>query len=215
MGESRAIEFSGPAGRIEGILQGRPDDRALRSAIVCHPHPLGGGTMHTKVVHRAARALEASAHRVLRFNFRGVGRSEGVHDRGRGEQDDVGAALDYVAAIDRNAPVTMVGFSFGSFVGLAAGWDDPRVDALVGIAIPANLYDFSFPLSCPKPKLLIHGTGDMLAPLAALEEIYPSIAPPKTLVRLDGASHLLTERLDEVEEAVLSFGRSLPRPRSS
>jgi hypothetical protein len=171
--------------------------------------------MHTKVVHRVARALERSGHIVLRFNFRGVGRSEGTHDGGRGEKEDARAALDCMSSIAARAPITMAGFSFGSFVGLAVACGDPRVDALAGIALPANLYDFSFLFACSKPKLLVHGTADTLAPLEALEEIYPRIAEPKGLVQLDGASHLMTEHLDQVESAVRSFGMGLPRPESA
>lgn len=209
MGESHRVEFRGPAGRIEGILQGREGAETPRLAVVCHPHPLAGGTMHTKVVHRAARALELSGHRVLRFNFRGVGASEGVHDHGRGEQEDVRAALDFLRALHPQRPVTLGGFSFGSWVGMRVGCASAAVNALVGIAPPANLFDFGFLARCPKPKLFIHGTADTLAPLDTFEEIYPAIDEPKRLVRIEGASHLLTEHLDAVEAAVRAFAESL------
>ncbi len=211
MGESRRVGFRGPAGTIEGILQGRGDDDAPRLAVVCHPHPLGGGTIHTKVVHRAARALELSGHLVLRFNFRGVGASEGVHDHGRGEQEDVRAALDFLLGLQPHRPVTLAGFSFGSWVGLRVGCTSPAVTALVGIAPPANIFDFGFLAHCPKPKLFIHGTADTLVPLDAFEEIYPLIDEPKRLVRIEGASHLLTEDLDALEAEVRAFGESLGR----
>jgi alpha/beta superfamily hydrolase len=210
MGFSRPFTIAGPAGPLEGLIQGRADPPPSRVAVVCHPHPLGGGTLHTKVVHRAARALEASGHRVLRFNFRGVGASAGVHDRGGGEQEDVRAALAAIGALHPGLPATVAGFSFGAWVGLRVGADDPRVTALVGIAPPVNLYDFGFLTTCPKPKLVVHGTADAVAPFEALLDLYPKLAEPKLLVRLEGGSHLLTDHLDPVEAAILDFARGLP-----
>jgi uncharacterized protein len=211
VGHTRAIDLAGPAGTLEAILHGRDDEPWRRVAVVCHPHPLYGGTMHTKVVHRAARVLEETGHRVLRFNFRGVGASRGVHDHGDGEMDDARAALDHVAALHPGLPATMAGFSFGSWVGLRAGCPDPRVDALIAIAPPVNLADFGFILGCAKPKLLIHGTADEIVPLAAVERLYPSIPDPKSFERVEGASHLFTEHLDEVEAAIRRFA-AFPSP---
>jgi alpha/beta superfamily hydrolase len=210
LGYSRSVEFNGPAGRLEGILQGRLEDRPARAAVVCHPHPLAGGTMHTKAVHRTAQALEKAGHLVLRFNFRGAGGSAGSHDRGIGEQEDARAALDWLVARNPTLPVTMAGFSFGSWVGLLVGARDPRVDALVALAAPVSLFDFTFVRPCTKPKLFVHGTADEIAPLSALEAFYPSISDPKSLKRLEGASHLLTRHLDEAEEAIAAFARALP-----
>jgi alpha/beta superfamily hydrolase len=211
MGHSRTIEVKGPAGRIEAILQGSDDDRPSRVAVVCHPHPLYGGTMHTKVVHRAAKALEESGHRVVRFNFRGVGLSEGVHDHGPGERDDASVVLDHVRALHPGLPATMAGFSFGSWVALSVGCADPGVDALIGIAPPVNLADFGFLAACPKPKLFIHGTADTIAPFDQFERFFGSIVEPKILDRIDGASHLLTEHLDQVEAAIRTFIAGLRR----
>lgn len=205
MGQSRSIVFTGPAGRLEGILQGREGTSPEGLAVVCHPLPTGGGTMHTKVVHRVAKALEECGWIVLRFNFRGVGRSEGTFDRGTGELEDARAALDHLAAAHPGRPITMAGFSFGSWVGLRLGATDPRVDSLIALAPPVNLYDFSFLETCAKPKLVVHGEADELVPLRALEEFYPSIAEPKSLVLIEGASHLLTEGLEEVARAVKAF----------
>jgi alpha/beta superfamily hydrolase len=209
MGRSRSVTFQGPAGRIEGILQEIEEGPPARVAIVCHPHPLGGGTMHTKVVHRAARALQLSGHRVLRFNFRGVGASEGTHGQGIGEQDDVRAALDWLDDLRPGLPATLAGFSFGSWVGLKVGAADPRADALIGIAPPANLFDYGFLEGCGKEKLFVHGTADTIAPLAAFERIFAGIAPPKKLVRIEGGSLLLAEHLDQVEAVLAEFARGL------
>lgn len=209
MASSRAIEFRGPAGRIEGILQeaGGPDPR--RAALVCHPHPLGGGTMHTKVVHRTARALAGAGHHVLRFNFRGVGASEGVHDGGPGEREDARAALAHLKTLHPDLPVTLAGFSFGAWVGLSVGCEEESVDATIGIAPPANLFNFAFLMTCPKTKLFIHGTEDTVAPLAAFEPLYKEMPGPKGLVRVAGGTHLLSDHLDQVEAAVRSFARRL------
>ena len=205
MGHSRTIEFTGPAGRIEAILHGSDDEKPSRVAVVCHPHPLYSGTMHTKVVHRTANALAGTGHRVVRFNFRGVGASEGVHDHGPGEKDDALAALDYICSLHPGLPATMAGFSFGSWVSLRVGCADPRVDALIGIAPPVNMADFSFLTGCPKTKLFIHGTADSIAPFEEFEKFFPLVADPKSLARIEGATHLLTEHLDQVDSAIRDF----------
>jgi len=206
---SRAIEIAGPAGRLEAIYQEASVPAARRAAVVCHPHPVYGGTMHTKVVHRAARALAAAGHHVIRFNFRGVGASEGTYDEGRGEREDVRAALAHLRSLHPGLPVTIAGFSFGSWVGLRVACEEGGVDALIGIAPPANLFDFSFLETCRKTKLFIHGTADTIAPLAAFEPIYETIPGPKELVRVAGGSHLLVEHLDEVNRAVGAFAGKL------
>jgi alpha/beta superfamily hydrolase len=211
MGRARPITFEGPVGRVEGILQGDHPEGIERLAVVCHPHPLGGGTMHTKVVHRTARALERAGHCVLRFNFRGVRGSEGDHDRGESEQDDVRAALEFLRGLHPGLPVLLAGFSFGSWVGLRVGCADPGVDALIGIALPVNLYDFSFLEDCTAPKLFVHGTDDRLAPLGDFEDLYDTLPGPKALVRIDGGDHLLVDHLDTVEEAVIGFASRLRR----
>lgn len=209
MGTRRAIEIEGPAGRLEAIHQEASDPLARRAAVVCHPHPLHGGTMHTKVVHRAAKALAEAGHHVVRFNFRGVGASEGAYGQGIGEREDVRAALARLRSLHPGLPVTVAGFSFGSWVGLHVACEEEDVDALIGIAPPANLFDFSFLAGCRKTKLFIHGTADTIAPLAAFEPIYEEIPGPKGLVRIAGGSHLLVEHLDEVERAVGAFAGRL------
>src|SRR5271169_6211816 len=149
--DSRNLFLKGPAGRLEAILW-TPSAaiRPLLAALVCHPHPLFGGTMHNKVVYQAAKSLDALGLPVLRFNFRGAGLSAGEHDRGRGEQGDVRAALDFLAAKFPGVPLLAAGFSFGSVVGLRVACADSRVSGLIGIGIPVNNSDFSYLSACTK-----------------------------------------------------------------
>src|SRR3981189_2773689 len=138
----RTFFLPGPAGRLEELLWDVPDRddiaRPPLAAVVCHPHPLFGGTMHNKVVYQTAKTIHRFGLPVLRFNFRGAGSSDGAHDEGRGEQDDVSAALDFLAAEYPGAPLLLAGFSFGSWVGMRVGCEDPRVSHLIGLRIPGN-----------------------------------------------------------------------------
>src|SRR5262249_29721237 len=153
---SQNFFLNGPAGRLEAILwtPDRPGTPSL-AALVCHPHPLFGGTMHNKVVYNAAKTMDALGIPTLRFNFRGAGLSAGEHDKGRGEQGDVQAGLDFLAAQFPGVPMLLAGFSFGSFVGLRVGCRDARVVELIGLGIPVNSTDLSFLQDCPKPKLFV------------------------------------------------------------
>src|SRR5215470_9205776 len=138
---SRNFFLEGPAGRLEAILwtPASPSQERLRlAAVVCHPHPLFGGTMHNKVVYQAAKSLDALGLPVLRFNFRGAGMSAGKHDQGRGEQGDVRVALDFLAAEFAGVPILLAGFSFGSWVGLRVGCGDERVVELIALGTPVN-----------------------------------------------------------------------------
>ncbi|HVH71912.1 MAG TPA: alpha/beta hydrolase, partial [Candidatus Dormibacteraeota bacterium] len=161
--DSRNFFLEGPVGRLEAILwtpSAPARDRPPLAAVVCHPHPLHGGTMHNKVVYQTAKSLDALSLPVLRFNFRGAGLSEGKHDRGVGEQDDVHAGLDFLVKQFPRVPLLLAGFSFGAWVGLCVGCENPRVSYLIGLGIPVNSSDFSFLNQCKKPKLFIHGSQD-------------------------------------------------------
>ena len=164
--------------------------------------------MHNKVVFQAARALHGLGLPVLRFNFRGTGLSEGVHDKGKGEQDDVRAALGYLAQEIPEAPVVLAGFSFGAWVGLRVGCEDRRVSALIGLGLPVNNADFSYlvsPDSCVKPKLFLQGTQDQFGAkerVAALVESMPGL---KQLVFVDGVDHFFAGKLDEVSRAITEW----------
>src|SRR5215813_3896364 len=156
-------------GRLEAIYRPR-NDRAERVALVLHPHPAHGGTMHNKVVFRAAKALNECDFETLRFNFRGVGQSTGAYDEGRGECDDARDALNYLLANQPDArEILIAGFSFGSIIGLKVGCSDERVNGLIAIGAPARMSDLDFIRRCPKPKLFVHGAEDVIAPIAPLE----------------------------------------------
>ena len=191
-------------GRLEAIIkepraaEGAAPPRGV--ALVLHPHPLHGGTMHNKVVFRAARALGDAGLVTLRINFRGVGLSTGTHDHAQGEQQDARAALDYLVHSYPGAPVTLAGFSFGARVGLEVGANDPRVQQLIGIGTPINMYDFSFLDDCRKPLLLVHGERDEFGDVARLRTLAEDL-PPECRVRLEvipGTGHFFDDRLDEL-----------------
>jgi alpha/beta superfamily hydrolase len=184
-------DLRGPAGRLEGLLNtGRPD--ASYAALVCHPHPHGGGTMHNKVVYHAMKAFSFFGLPVLRFNFRSVGLSEGVHDEGHGEQEDVQAALNWVEK-NFNLPILFAGFSFGSNVGLRACCGDPRVKGLIGLGVPVRAegrdYTYGFLPKCTAPKLFISGDHDQYGPRAVMESVFERAPEPKRLVWIAGADH--------------------------
>lgn len=193
----------GPAGRLECFLKrpaaARPGGAA---AVVCHPHPLFGGTMHNKVVHAASEALVRLGLPVLRFNFRGAGRSSGPHDGGRGEQDDLRTVLDEAAGRFPRAPLLVAGYSFGAFVGLGVGCLDPRVAALIGIGAPIGLYNFGFLRDCRKPLFLIQGESDPLAPLGLVLTLASMLPAGARVLPIAGANHGFDDRLEEVAARV-------------
>jgi len=184
-------DLCGPAGQLEALLNpGKPD--APYAALVCHPHPLGGGTLHNKVVYHAMKALQSLGLPVLRFNFRGTGLSEGIHDNGRGEQDEVRAALDWLDQ-EFHRPLLLAGFSFGAWVGLQACCGDPRVAGLVALGLPVHAegrdYQYDFLRVCPQPKLFISGDRDQYGPVAKVEAAVRLAAEPKELVWIADADH--------------------------
>jgi alpha/beta superfamily hydrolase len=176
---------------------------APRAVVVFgHPLPIEGGTMHTKVVFQSAKALVRIGCAVLRFNFRGVGRSAGTWDEGLGEQDDYRAAIDFAAGRYPGLEIWAAGFSFGSHVAMSVGAGDDRVCTLIGIAPPVNKYDFTAAAASPKPKFIVHGIEDELIPLKAVRELYARMADPKELVEIDRANHLFDGQAAEVGEAL-------------
>jgi uncharacterized protein len=185
-------DLRGPSGRLEAVLN-TGDQNALYAAVVAHPHPPSGGTMHNKVVYHAAKAFSSFGLPVLRFNFRGVGLSEGQYDEGRGEVDDVRAAVDWLA-MQYDLPIIFAGFSFGSNVGLRACCGDARVRGLVGLGLPVQGaerdYSYGFLTGCGAvPKLFISGDHDVFSPQGVLESVLVKADEPKRIVWVEGADH--------------------------
>jgi len=203
--ESRNFFLQGPAGRLEAIFWSPPSsalDPPRLAAIVCHPHPLFGGTMHNKVVYQTAKSLDGLGLPVLRFNFRGVGLSEGEHDRGRGEQADVRAALDFLKRDLPDVPLLVAGFSFGAWVALRVGCQDALVSHLLGLGIPVNSTDFSFLNDCAKPKLFVHGSNDEHGAIEKVKALVSALPGTNHLVSVEGADHFLTGKLDQLSLAI-------------
>lgn len=196
-----------PHGRLEAILKDPSGDEAKGVALVLHPHPLGGGTMHNKVVFRAASALNEAGLIVLRINFRGVGQSSGEHDEGRGELDDVRAGLDHLKDKYPNKAVTICGFSFGARVGMEVGISDQRVVNLISIGTPVDKYDFTFLESCRKPILFVHGDKDDFGEVARLQEILNKLAlhAEVQLSVVKGADHFFEGHLDELKSLITEW----------
>jgi len=201
------LSLAGPAGPLEALLEFDPISTPGASVVVCHPHPLYGGTMHNKVVFRVAKATLSLGMPTLRFNFRGVGKSAGNYDSGRGERDDVGAALDFLRARYPGRPMILAGFSFGSWVGLDAGARDPDVRALVGVGLPVGSLPFTFLLGVKKPKLIVQATDDQYGPRKQLQALFDSLDEPKRLHWVEGVDHFFEGKLEEVQNAVAEFLR--------
>jgi hypothetical protein len=204
----------GPAGRLEALLNVGDAD-ATHAALVCHPHPLYGGTMHNKVVYHCMKALSKFGFHVLRFNFRGTGLSEGKHDEGRGEREDVKAAVDFLQK-EFGLPIIFSGFSFGAATGMKALCSDPRIVGMISLGTPVAAegrhYRYEFLRECVKPKLFISGSNDQYSPRAVLEEVFAKAAEPKKLVIVDGAEHFFVGKLDQMQAAVESWITSLYKP---
>jgi alpha/beta superfamily hydrolase len=206
----RSLFLNGPAGRLEALLNAGAESATL-AAVVCHPHPLFGGTLHNKVVFHTMKALNSFGFPVLRFNFRGTGLSEGEHDHGVGEVEDVRTALDWMDA-EFHLPLVFAGFSFGAAVGMRAACADARVRAAIGVGTPVapvaaateepRVYTFEFLHDCSKPKLFVSGARDQFGPRAKLEELVASLPEPKKLVVIEGADHFFEGRLRELRETI-------------
>lgn len=209
-------EIPGPAGRLEALIEepSLPAGQPPRAVVVfAHPLPIEGGTMHTKVVYRSAKALLRIGCAVLRFNFRGVGGSEGAWDEGPGELDDYRAALDFAAARYPQSDIWAAGFSFGSWVAMTVGATDDRVCVLIGIAPPVDRYDFSAVRVSTKPKFLVQGERDEICPLKSTYEFYGTLPEPKELVVIDAAGHLFDGRVLEVGDALEDLLADYAPPR--
>ena len=206
----RSLFLEGPAGRLEALLNAGSAN-ATHAALVCHPHPLYGGTLHNKVVFHAMKALNSFGFPVLRFNFRGTGLSEGEHAHGTGEVEDVRTALDWLER-EFHLPIVFAGFSFGAAVGVRAVCGDDRVPLLIALGLPAvpvsndsgesRTYDFACLRACVKPKLFVSGARDQFAPPGSLEALVGTFAEPKKLVRIEAGDHFFEGRLREMRDAI-------------
>lgn len=213
----RSFFLDGPAGRLEALLNAGAAN-ATHAALVCHPHPLFGGTLHNKVVFHTMKALNSFGFPVLRMNFRGTGLSQGEHDHGNGEVDDVRTALDWLHA-EFHLPLVFAGFSFGAAVGLRAACSDDRVRAAIGVGTPVapvaadteapRVYTYEFLHDCAKPKLFVSGARDQFGPRAKLEALLASVPEPKKLVVIEGADHFFEGRLRELREAIEAWVREV------
>ena len=201
MADPLVREIPGPAGPLE-VLFDKPAGAPRAVVVFAHPLPTQGGTMHTKVVFQSAKSLAAIGCVVLRFNFRGVGRSAGLWDSGKGELDDYRAAVDYMAAAHPGLEIWAAGFSFGSYIALTAGAADPRVCALIAVAPPVDRYDFEDVLQSDKPKFVVHGERDELIPIRKVREFYGRMQEPKEFVEIDMANHLFDGQASEVGDAL-------------
>lgn len=218
----RSLFLDGPAGRLEALLNaGAPE--ATHAALVCHPHPLFGGTLHNKVVFHTMKALNSFGFPVLRFNFRGAGLSEGEHDQGIGEVEDARTALGWLDT-EYHLPLLFAGFSFGAAVGLQAACSDPRVRAAIAVGAPVvpvaeatetpRAYAYEFLQECTKPKLFVSGARDQFGPRAKLEALVASVPDPKKLVIIPGADHFFEGRLRELREAIEGWVKEDLRPQT-
>jgi uncharacterized protein len=200
-------DLVGPAGRLEALLN-LGSAGARYSALLCHPHPLGGGTMHNKVVYHAMKVFQSFGVPVLRFNFRGTGLSEGAHDEGRGEVGDVRAALDWLEREFR-LPMLFAGFSFGSNVGLRASCGDARVQGIACLGLPVHAegrdYHYDFLPRCAQPKLFVSGDADQYGSKDAVAAIVATAAPPVQLVFVPGADHFFAGRLQQMQLAIRNW----------
>jgi len=211
----RTLFIPGSGGRLEALLWSvaeSPAGTPSLAALVCHPHPLFGGTMHNKVVYQTAKTLHRFGIPVLRFNFRGVGSSEGQHDKGRGEREDVVAAIDFMAEQYPDAPLLLAGFSFGSWVGLEVACRHARVTEMIGLGLPVasvDVRDFSYLAHCSKPKLLACGEFDTFGPPDALRSLVaqfpPQTAGSVTVSVIRGADHFFAGHLPELDQTITDW----------
>ena len=205
----RHVDIYGSAGRLEALYRELQDPIGI--AVVCHPHPLGGGTLHNKVVFRAARGLENANVATLRFNFRGVGASAGKHDEGEGEQGDVLAAIEWAKRKHPGKKLIVGGFSFGAWVASRVACDLPEVDAMFLIGTPVDKYDFGHLRVCEKPILFLHGTEDEHGDVDKLEALAQQVRNAETVI-VTGADHFFSKQLDAVDETIRQWAEEVTVP---
>jgi hypothetical protein len=202
-----SLFLAGPAGRLEALLE-EPEQAAAGIALVCHPHPQHGGTMHNKVVYRIAKGLRRSGHVVMRFNYRGVNLSEGAYAHGEGELDDARIALEVLLSRYPGLPLTLAGFSFGSRIALRMGCapDGLAPRRVVAVGFPTVYKDRSFLDNCVVPRIFIQSTRDQFGPVAELQPLVEALPEPKQLIWIDAQDHFFAGALEQLEESVIQLG---------
>lgn len=206
--ESHSI--AGPAGILEALLEEPEDQEAREVCLVCHPHPAHGGTMHNKVVYRMAKGLRRAGSTVLRFNFRGVGTSQGSYDNGVGELEDARAALQWLQDRYPGLPYSLAGFSFGSRIILRLGCqvisaNDALPSRMIAVGFPTWREDSSYLHTCGIPKLFVQSTVDAFGPQEALTNLFQNFAEPKQLMFIEATDHFFAGSLDKLEERMASL----------
>ena len=211
MASNETFDFAGPAGRLEAILMRPPESPPVAAAVVCHAHPLHGGMMHFKVVFRAAKALQSAGLAVLRFNFRGVGRSEGTHDHGAGEQEDARGALLEVQGRFPGLSLVLGGFSFGSTVALRLAARDASVRAVFALGYPLSRPAETAPLEAVRaPRLFVQGENDEFGSGEALRSRVEPLPPPREIAVIPGADHFFEGRLDALQGVIADWAEARP-----
>jgi alpha/beta superfamily hydrolase len=201
-----SLFVNGPAGRIEALLEEPDDDREpVEAALVCHPHPQYGGTMHNKVVYRIARGLRGAGAVVLRFNYRGVNLSDGQYDNGIGEVEDARACLSLLLSRYSHLPFTLAGFSFGSRIALKLACEDLGARRVIAVGFPTRMRDTSFVLSCAVPRVFVQSTRDEFGPLDEWLPFIEGLPEPKQIVTIEAKDHFFDGALAELEGTIRSL----------
>lgn len=200
-----SLFLEGPAGRLEALLEEPEDQTPREAALVCHPHPQHGGTMHNKVVYRIARGLRRAGAVVLRFNYRGVNLSEGAYAHGEGELEDARTALAYLRTRYPDLPFTLAGFSFGSRIALRLGCSGIGARRVIAVGFPTTYKDRSYLENCTVPRAFIQSSRDPFGPLAEWEPMIAALPEPKKVVIVDAGDHFFAGALDPLEQAVASL----------
>ena len=197
-----SLFLAGPAGRLEALLEEPEEGPPGEAALVCHPHPQHGGTMHNKVVHRIARGLRSSGAVVLRFNYRGVNLSEGDYAHGEGELDDARVALEYLRARYPSLPITLAGFSFGSRIALRLACEYAGARRVIAVGFPTVYKDRSYLDGCSVPRYFVQSTQDEFGPVADLEAALAPLPEPKKLILIPAQDHFFVGALEQLESAI-------------
>jgi uncharacterized protein len=203
-----SLNLDGPVGRLEALLEEPEDVEPRLCAVVCHPHPLFGGTMHNKVVYRLARGLRRSGIVVLRFNFRGVGASAGEHAHLEGEIEDARAALAWLRGRYPALPYGLAGFSFGARVITRLGCETEGAGFMLAAGFPTGLGPTDYLETCPVPKIFIQSTNDQYGPRQELEALYQRVQGPKQLHWIESTDHFFAGGLEALEERVRGAAES-------